>query len=190
MTKPNKPETNEPTSDAPTDAPVDATPETVTPAGFVRSLFGSGKKAGIVSVKDKGKVVATLNDVIVHVPVTREALEEVFKAYKHKVVGTDGTVHVLTGIDAAACAKWGHAAESIRGEMRQDAKDGVLKTDDTYRGMFAAFRNIGGGARGGRRAPALSKAEEAEATAKAMASENPLETYKKILREKGIALGL
>lgn len=119
--------------------------------GYAKCLFGSGDDAGMVVVKDGGMVVAEIDDVLIQIPVTREAIEASCEKYTTEITDADGVVHRLSGMDAAVVSKYLHAMESLRGEIRTDAKKDRLQTDEYYRNRFWNFVSFGGGTRSGRK---------------------------------------
>lgn len=121
------------------------------PTGYVRTLFGSGDDAGTVVVNAKGRELARYYDVTHPFPVTREALEYAFRGMAWVVVDVDGTEHTLTGIDAAAAAKYQHSVEAVRGSIRTDLLKGRPVSPELAQHRFDAAVTFGGKTRSGGR---------------------------------------
>lgn len=100
--------------------------KTNAPKGFVATSFRA--KDGKIIVKDSvTKKDVTLNNPVLHVPVTTEAIAAACKDYSFVVVDTDGKEHVLKGVEAAAVAKYWHGAESVIGLARgKNTKKGII----------------------------------------------------------------
>lgn len=120
-------------------------------AGFVWCLFG---KDGTCEIKDKGKLVLTLKNVLVQYPVTAAAIEACCKDYEYVVKDIDGKEYKLSGVHAAVLSKYDHALETIRGLGRpvRDKDGTVTRTGlpgPSLLQRFLTFTGFGGRQRSG-----------------------------------------
>lgn len=120
-------------------------------AGFVWCLFG---KDGTCAIKDQGKTILTLTNVLVQYPVTPAAIEACCKGYEYVVKDIDGKEYPLTGVHAAVLSKYDHSLETIRGLGRptRNKKGEVIRAGlpgPSLLQRFLGFTGFGGRQRSG-----------------------------------------
>jgi hypothetical protein len=117
--------------------------------GTVKHQLGNGdKKVFAVQYQPAGggpKVKREYTGVFVNFPVTPEALDAAFEKYTFTVGGVQ-----LKGTQAAAAAKWLHAIESVRGDVRKALEAGLVEvtSEDSVRRMFLEYTGPSGERRG------------------------------------------
>lgn len=132
--------------------------------GRVSHEMGTGKEAGkkVFTVKyrpngeDGPQVSRQYTNIRVNVPVSEEALAQAFSKYTFTVGGVK-----LTGVHAAAAAKFIHAVESVRGDVRKALESGLAADESTVRRMFAEYQGPSG-ERGGFKQVQVSEEKVAE----------------------------
>jgi hypothetical protein len=115
--------------------------------GTVRHQLGTGSDKKFVvqyragGSKDAPQVKREYSGVFVNFPVTPAALEEAFSKYTFKVGGVE-----LKGVHAAAAAKWLHATESVRGDVRKALESGLTTAanEDNVRRMYVEYTGPSG----------------------------------------------
>lgn len=130
--------------------------------GRVSHELGTGKDKKTFTVKyreggspDKPFIKREYNNIRVNVPVSGEALAEAFSKYTFTVGGVK-----LTGVNAAAAAKFIHAVESVRGDVRKGLESGLDMAEAEVRRMFEGY-NGPSGERGGFKPVQVSETEVA-----------------------------